>query len=165
MKKWISPVTVLALLLLAGAAQGSYPTGIYARIDKVEVGPDSDKPTWIKVWGDFMTVQPGGGLVSPQRGYMYFEIVKGKEDICRLEWKDLKELAGSTKNYIAFGSAFTEGRGDFDTVYKADAKDPKPILYPLNYGLSRLRTDDLRGDNSPVAKLQKSHKDNPPPKP
>jgi len=28
------------VVLLAGVAQASYPSGIYARIDKVEVGPD-----------------------------------------------------------------------------------------------------------------------------
>jgi hypothetical protein len=158
-------VAVVLLLLLAGAAQASYPCGIYARIDKVEFEPSPDKPERVKVWGDFMVAEPTGRVSDPQRGYMYFEVVKGKEDLCRLEWKDLKEVAGTTKNYIALGSAFTPGRGDLATVYKADAGDAKPIPYPLNYGLSRLRTDDLRGDNNPVAKLQKYLKDKPPEKP
>jgi hypothetical protein len=161
MRKWIGPLAALALLLVAGAAQASYPCGIYARIDKVELGPDADKPTWVKVWGDFMVVQPTTQLLNPRRGYMYFEAAKGKEDLCRLEWKDLKEIAGTAKNFVAFGSAFTEGRPDLGTVYKADDKDPKPIPYPLNYGLSRLRTEDLRGEENPVVRLQKYLKDNP----
>ncbi|HKB41383.1 MAG TPA: hypothetical protein VKD72_33465 [Gemmataceae bacterium] len=165
MRKWIGPLAALALLFLAGAAQASYPCGIYARIDKVEFEPSLDKPDRVKVWGDFMVAEPTGRLSDPRRGYMYFEFVKGKEDLCRLEWNDLQEIAGSTKNYIAFGSAFTEGRSDLGTVHKADARDPKPIPYPLNYGMSRLRTDDLRGDNNPVAKLQKFLKDNPANKP
>jgi hypothetical protein len=165
MRKWIGTVAVLALLLVAGAAQASYPCGIYARIDKVEFEPNADRPDRIKVWGDFLVVEANGALDGPQRGYMYFAIVQGKEDLCRLEWKDLKEVAGTAKNYIALGSAFTPHRGDLTTIYKADRRDAKPILYPLNYGLSRLRTEDLRGTNNPVAKLQKYLKDHPIEKP
>jgi hypothetical protein len=165
MRKWTGFAAALALLFVTGVAQASYPTGIYARIDKVEFEPSAGSPDRIKVWGDFLVVDVNGTLAGPQRGYMHFEAVKGKEDLCRLEWNDLKEVAGTAKNYIALGSAFTPYRAEIATIHKADNRDAKAVAYPLNHGLSRLRTDDLRGANNPVAKLQKYLKEHPIEKP
>jgi hypothetical protein len=171
MKNWIGPAAVVALLLLAGAAKASWPCGIYARIDKVEMGPDADRPSWVKVWGDFLLVKTSERLVGPERGYMYFSLVQGKEDLCRLEWEDLKEIAGSKNHYVAFGSAFTERRDDLageddrPNVHPADAQDARPIPYPLDHGLSRLRTREDVGQESPVGKLQKYLEDHPLEKP
>jgi hypothetical protein len=171
MKKRISFVALLALLLLAGAARASYPCGIYARIDKVEFEPNADKPERIKVWGDFLMVKTSNRLVGPERGYMYFSLVEKKEEHCRIEWKDLEEIATTTK-YVALGSAFSERRddlgssGDGPNVHKKDEKEVKPIPYPLNHGLSRLRTrEDLFEDKNPVVILQKYAEKNPPEKP
>jgi hypothetical protein len=170
MKNWIGPAAVVALLLLASAAKASYPCGIYARIDKVEMGPDADKPTWVKVWGDFLLVKTSERLVGPERGYMYFSLVEGKEELCRLEWKDLKVIAGTKNNYVAFGSAFTERRDDLGpddrpNVHQADDRGARPIPYPLDHGLSRLRTREDVRQESPVGKLQKYLEDHPLEKP
>jgi hypothetical protein len=160
MKSWIGVAAVVVLVLLSGVAHASFPCGIYARVDKVELGPDPGKPTWVKVWGDFLLVKTSGRLCETQRGYMYFEIVKAKEEHCRIEWKDLEEIAKTTK-YVAFGSAYSErndalGRdGENPNVHKKDTKDPKPIPYPLNTGLSRLRSKEEISESSPVGILQK----------
>ena len=82
-----------AAVLVCQPAAASYPCGIYARIDKVELGPDETKPQWIKIHGDFILVKTSGRLSEPERGFMYFSLVAGKEDLCRLEWADLKALA------------------------------------------------------------------------
>jgi hypothetical protein len=174
MKKRISFVALLALLLLAGAARASYPCGIYARIDKVEFEPSADKPERIKVWGDFLMVKTSNRLVGPERGYMYFSLVEKKAEQCRIEWKDLQEIAGTKNNFVAFGSAFTERRDDLagtddrPNVHKKADKDVKPIPHPLNHGLSRLRPPDEdfpMAEKNPVAILQKYLDQNPLPKP
>jgi len=73
-------IGVTAFLLILGsaeAARASYPCGIYARIDSVEVGPDKDKPEWIKIRGDFLLVKTSNRVPDhnqAQRGYLYFSI-------------------------------------------------------------------------------------------
>jgi hypothetical protein len=149
-----------ATALVCQSAAASYPCGIYARIDKVEVGPDDTKPQWIKVHGDFILVKTSGRMSEPERGYMYFSLVTGKEDLCRLEWADLKAMANPgafDKNCVAFGSAHTEREdklardGNSPNVHKVGA-DAAAIPYPLNHGLSRLRTstpEESNHDSSP----------------
>ena len=90
---------------------------------------------------------------------MYFSLVAGKEDLCRLEWADLKALAkpgAFDRNVVAFGSAHTEQNDDLardgnsPNVHKGG--DATPIPYPLNQGLSRLRTtrvEESDRDSSP----------------
>jgi hypothetical protein len=174
---------VLSVVLSNSVVQASYPCGIYARIDRVEVGPDSEKPTWVKVWGDFMVIKTSGRLEDVSRGYLYFSLVKNKEQHCRIEWSDLQEIAKTTQ-YVALGSVHTErfdrpetgvapprGASSPEVYGKAD-KDPKPFPYPLNWGLSRLRTrpdNDLFGSAddadslkvNPVLALQRYLKQHP----
>ena len=157
-----------AAVLVCQPAAASYPCGIYARIDKVELGPDETKPEWIKVHGDFILVKTSARLSEPERGFMYFSLVPGKEDLCRLEWADLKSLAkpgAFDKNCVAFGSAHTEREdslardGNSPNVHKAGSA-ATAIPYPLNHGLSRLRTSspewsDLDSSPNPAVLLKK----------
>jgi hypothetical protein len=140
-----------AAVLMCQPAAASYPCGIYARIDKVELGPSETKPEWVKVHGDFILVKTSGRLSEPERGYMYFSLIEGKEDLCRLEWADLKDLAkpgAFDKNVVGFGSAHAEQNdslardGNSPNVHRA-AAGVAPTPYPLNQGLSRLRTTRL----------------------
>jgi hypothetical protein len=156
-----------AAVLVSQAAVASYPCGICARVDKVELGPDETKPQWAKVHGDFILVKTSGRLSEPERGFMYFSLVEGKEDLCRLEWADLRALAkpgAFDRNVVAFGSAHTEQNDDLardgnsPNVHKGGAT-PTPVPYPLNQGLSRLRTtgpeDSHRPDSPNPAVLLK----------
>ncbi|HKB06223.1 MAG TPA: hypothetical protein VKD90_28775, partial [Gemmataceae bacterium] len=100
-----------AAVLLCQPVAASYPCGIYARIDKVELGPTVSNPQWVKIHGDFILVKTSGRLSEPERGFMYFSLVEGKEDLCRLEWADLKAVARAgafDRNVVAFGSAHAE---------------------------------------------------------
>jgi hypothetical protein len=156
-----------AAVLVCQPAAASYPCGIYARIDKVELGPDETKPTWIKIHGDFILVKTSGRMSDPERGFMYFSLVAGKEDLCRLEWADLKAMArpgAFDRNCVAFGSAHTERDdklardGNSPNVHKGGAA--AAIAYPLNQGLSRLRTttpeeSDREGNPNPAVLLKK----------
>ena len=157
-----------AAVLVCQPAAASFPCGIYARIDKVELGPSETSPEWVKIHGDFILVKTSGRLSEPERGFMYFSLVPGKEDLCRLEWADLKALArpgAFDRNVVAFGSAHTEREdrlsrdGQTPNVHKAGA-DGRPIPYPLNQGLSRLRTSgaeesDREGSPNPAVLLKK----------
>jgi hypothetical protein len=141
-----------AAVVVCQPAAASYPCGIYARIDKVELGPDETKPQWIKIHGDFILVKTSNRLSEPERGFMSFSLVEGKADLCRLEWADLKAMAKAgafDKNVVAFGSAHAEQN---DKLARDDENSPNvhkggaaatPIPYPLNQGLSRLRTTRL----------------------
>jgi hypothetical protein len=163
----------VAVVLVGQPAAASYPCGIFARVDKVEVGPDESKPKWAKVHGDFILVKTSARLTEPVRGFMYFSLVEGKEDLCRLEWADLKALAkpgAFDKNVVAFGSAHAEqndslaGDGDGPNVHKGG--DPTPIPYPLNQGLSRLRTERIEessreGSPNPAVILKRFLTSNP----
>lgn len=159
-----TPLRLSAVLAFAtfavcssSVAQASWPCGIYARVDKVEVGPDAEKPTWVKVWGDFIIIKTSGRLEDVRRGYMYFSIVKNKEQHCRIEWSDLQEIA-KTSHYVALGSVHSERFDRPETgpappsgvwgpsVYEKADKDPRPFPYPLNWGLSRLRTRAADGN-------------------
>jgi hypothetical protein len=158
-----------AAVLVCQPAAASYPCGIYARIDKVELGPDEAKPQWIKIHGDFILVKTSGRLSEPERGFMYFSLVEGKEDLCRLEWADLKALArpgAFDRNCVAFGSAHTERddrlarEANSPNVHRSGSgRDGPAIPYPLNQGLSRLRTStpeesDRDGSPNPAVLLK-----------
>ena len=92
-------------LLIAAGARGSDPVGIYALINKVVLEPKEGTPERIKIWGVFVLAsQAGAHHTSPMRGYMDFKTVGGKEDVCRREWADLKNIAG-TDTVVAFGSS------------------------------------------------------------
>jgi hypothetical protein len=146
-------IAAAAAVLVCQPAAASYPCGIYARIDKVELGPSETNPQWIKIHGDFILVKTSGRLSEPERGFMYFSLVAGKEDLCRLEWADLKAVArpgAFDRNVVAFGSAHAEQNdhlardGNSPNVHQGSAGTAaKPIPYPLNQGLSRLRTTRL----------------------
>jgi hypothetical protein len=162
---------VVFLALVAGA-RASEPCGIYARVAKVEVGPKAEAPEWVRIHGDFIIVKSSNRELGPMRGYLYFSIVKGKEDLCRLEWADLQKLAGTDNNFVAFGSAFSEINQQFANdneneagkgpgVRKADVPPANPVPYPLNHGLYRLRTKGSDSPAPPVAKLLKYLQDNP----
>jgi hypothetical protein len=156
MKRVMLCAAVAAAVALSGAARASEPCGIFARVDKVEVGADKD---WIKIEGDFCIALDTGRTTKPHSGVLYFSIVKGKEAICHAEWADLETIAQEKdvgKRYVAFGSHFTHGL--YVAVHEKIGADTKPEPYPLNHGLSRLRSTQLGSSDdspNPVRMLQK----------
>src|SRR5436309_7536857 len=100
-----------ALLGLAAAAPASGPIGTYALIEKVVMQPNENAPERVQVWGVFSTVKLDQRMeyFAPVRGYMYFVAPKGKEEVCRKEWADLKKAAGTTE-CVAMGRYEAPGR-------------------------------------------------------
>jgi hypothetical protein len=171
MKTVLGIGTALAVVLLGGTARASYPCGIYAHVYDVKLEPDATSPTSVKVSGDFVLAGPGSKLSEPRRGFLCFSIVKGKEETCRAEWADLKKMASTdleAANYVGFGSTRINAdedpnnRGNQPKVFEKDGPDVKPVPYPLNQGLVRLRVrDPEEGGQQPVVLLRTYREKNP----
>jgi hypothetical protein len=123
----------LSLLTLRANAYSDF-IGIFARIDKVVFEPASGSPERIQIWGAFaLAGSEGGSFYKPaERGYLYFSVKAGKEDVCRKEWADLKSIAG-TDQIIGFGMRYQPVR-----LRKAADKPADPDVYPVGFGLHKM---------------------------
>jgi hypothetical protein len=120
----------LAITLGLGVVKASGPIGVYALVDKVGFEPSSDKPERIRIWGVFSAAEqtPDNSTVysAPQGGYLYLELPKGNEELARLEWVDLKSVAG-TRQVVGFGSSW----GTKVRVRKMTEEPKVPDHYPM----------------------------------
>src|SRR3569623_833764 len=104
-----------AILLAAGlslfgiataAVEASDPTGVYALIEKVVFEPNESKPERLQLWGWFELAEEAERRYGqPTHGCLYYRLEESNADLCRREWKDLKQLAGSGK-CVAFGARY-----------------------------------------------------------
>ena len=80
-------------------------TGIYARLDRVVLEPNPTSPERIQIWGAFAlaSTHNRSSYDAAERGYLYFSLKPGKEDVCRREWADLNPIAG-TDLVVGFGA-------------------------------------------------------------
>jgi hypothetical protein len=151
MKRIVCIAWALGLLAFVwqSPARASDPIGAYALIDKVVLEPNAEAPERVQVWGAFTFAKQRtiDGYTAPARGYLYYRAVKGKEDICRKEWKDMKKIAG-TGEVIGLGSRYNLAA--LGAVHHASEKAEKTHPYPLEMGLIRVRRDT---DYSPVRNL------------
>src|SRR5438067_4393401 len=96
------------VLFLVGTARASDPVGVYALVDKVILEPNGEAAQRVQVWGGFsVATGRGEAYAAPVRGYLYFTVAQGKEDLCRREWNDLKKVAG-TDQVVALGSRYEQ---------------------------------------------------------
>src|SRR5688572_33124636 len=80
----------------SSTAVASDPVGVYAFVDKVVLEPSEGQPERIQIWGGFALAEGRGDTYAPaKRGYMYFALKPGEEELSRKEWNDLKSLAGA----------------------------------------------------------------------
>jgi hypothetical protein len=143
-------VSAVALFIGASSAVASDPVGVYAFIDKVVLEPNEQKPERIQIWGGFALAEGYGYTYAPaKRGYLYYSIKPGDEETVRKEWADLKSLAG-TDQFVAFGVRH-KPKG---TIRGADAKPEKPDVYPIGFGLTKVK----RHDYEPIKDLAKLKK-------
>jgi hypothetical protein len=134
------PALFGAVVLCVGSstAMASDPVGVYAFVDKVVLEPSEGQAERAQVWGGFALAEGRGDTYAPaKRGYMYFSIKPGEEEICRKEWNDLKSLAGADQ-FVAFGTRY-KPKG---TIRAADAKPEKPDVYPTGFGLTKVKKHD-----------------------
>jgi len=130
-------LAVLAVLLAVPAARASDPVGVYAVVDKVVLEPSTGAPDRIQVWGAFALARNGGDeYAPPERGYMYFSLAPGKENVCRKEWADLKKLAG-TNQCVAFGARYKNN----GTVRRGGDPTKAADVYPVGFGLTKVPAD------------------------
>jgi hypothetical protein len=133
---------ILSLVVVLGwgaTVKASDPTGIYARIDKVVLEPKDGAPERIQIWGTFMFAKgrPGDEYEKPARGYLYYAIVKGKEDKCRKEWADLQKVAAKDQ-CVGLASRY----GAKGTLRTTDSKPEKPDAYPLAMGVVKVNASN-----------------------
>lgn len=123
--------------------------GIYARIDKVVLEPGGAAPERIQIWGAFaLASKKDRNTYEPaQRGYLYYSIKPGKEEVCRKEWTDLKAIAG-TGQIIGFGGRdMPPGR-----LRKTEDKVADPDVYPVGWGLTKM--SDRGSEYGPIRELR-----------
>jgi len=143
---------VLAITLCPGVVTASGPIGVYALVDKVAFEPSSDKPDRIRISGVFIAAEetPDNSTVysAPQRGYLYFRLPKGEEQLARREldeqlarreWADLKSVAG-TRQVVGFGSGWEPKV----RVRKPNEEAKLPGDYLLGNGLVKINSDQPR---------------------
>lgn len=124
-----------ALALSAVQLRASDPVGVYAVIEKVVLEPNESSPQRIQIWGAFALAdgRRGDGYERPQRGYLYYTIPTGKEEICKKEWADLQAVAGTGQG-IGFGARYDpKGR-----IRKKDERPEAPDNYPIGFGLVKM---------------------------
>jgi hypothetical protein len=134
-------------------ARASDPIGIYAFVDRVVFEPNDAAPERVQVYGGFAVAIPRNKsnheYRDAERGYMYFKLRAGEEEVCKKEWADLKAVAG-TGQIVSFGSRYDTTPL---TVRKADAKVENPDTYPKSWGMTKVRARDY-GPINQLNKLQ-----------
>jgi len=137
MKRLVLFAALLATFLIPAPSAGAFSDfiGTYAIIDKVILEPNATSPERIQIWGDFAMAKANDRNFydTPQRGYLYFKLMPGKEDGSRKEWADLKSVAG-TGEVIGFGTRSIPPA----KVRAASVKPAEPDAYPFAYGLVRM---------------------------
>lgn len=131
---------VLAMTLCLGVVNASGPIAVYALVDRVVLEPNTDKPERIRISGVFITAEERSDAYSaPQRGYLYFGLPRGNEELARREWADLKSVAG-TRQVVGLGSSW----GAKVRVRKAEEEAKSPDDFPMGNGLVKINPDQPR---------------------
>jgi hypothetical protein len=123
--------------------------GVYARVDKIILEPNAAAPERIQIWGAFAFASKADRVSydPAQRGYLYFSLKPGKEELCRKEWADLKTIAG-TDQIVGFG-----GRDlPRPRLRKVTEKVADPDQYQVNFGLVKM--SDRGSDYAPIRELK-----------
>jgi hypothetical protein len=135
-RRFVVPVLLFAVLALSAVSlRASDRIGIYTIVEKVVFEPSEAAPQRVQIWGVFALAdaRSGSAYLPPRRGYVYYTIAPGKEEICRKEWADLKAVAGTGQG-IGFGFR----RDTATRVRKASDKVEAPDVYPVSIGLVRM---------------------------
>jgi hypothetical protein len=136
--RWSLSASAAVLLGLSGAARASDPVGIYAVIDRVVLEPNAESPERVQLWGVFALADRTTRRYEPAvRGYLYFSLPEKKAEAARIEWSDLKKLAGGG-DCVAFGGRHLPK----PKVRRASEKPASPDPYPVGSGLTKMRGEE-----------------------
>jgi len=144
MKSIVWPAaTVLAITLCPEVVRASGPVGVFALVDKVTFEPNADNPERIRISGVFIAAEetPNNATKysAPQRGYLYFRLPGGNEELARREWADLKSVAGKLQ-VVGLGSSW----GAKVRIWKSEQDARTPDDYPMGNGLVKIYSDNPR---------------------
>ena len=136
------PVRSLAVALAAAGAlaipaAASDPIGVLCIVDKVVLEPP-DCPERAQVWGACAVLQTPNYLTGRVgKGYFYYSVPPGREEITRAEWMDLKSVAG-TGAIVGFGGTRGASGLPVGRFRQATEKPMSPDVHPLNTGVVKL---------------------------
>jgi hypothetical protein len=151
----LTGAAILLLLLVPHAliAKGS-GVGIYGVIDQVMFDREGSAPTLIRISGVFMIPVPMSttGYRSPQRGFLYFQVVPGAEEAARKEWMQLKAVAG-TGQIVGFAFYWVPNPSDpggnphrsLEVSLHPEGEAASPEDYPLPYPDGAVKSGDDAG--------------------
>lgn len=126
-------VALAAAGALAIPVAASDPIRVVCIVDKVVLEPP-DCPERAQVWGACAVIQTAfSSLGRAEKGYFYYSVPAGREEVARAEWMDLKSVAG-TGVIVGFGG-FRASPGRFRP---ATEKPASADVYPLNVGVVRM---------------------------
>lgn len=135
-----SAAAVLVITLCVGIVNASGPIAVYALVERVVFEPNADKPQRIRISGVFITAEDRSDAYSaPQRGYLYFALPNGANEIALREWADLKSVAG-THQVVGFGSTWHNKV----RLRKPDEEAKSPDDYPMGNGLVKINPEQPR---------------------
>jgi hypothetical protein len=154
-------VAVTAMLGYTAFAKGG-SIGIYAIVDEVALEPDEANPERIRIWGTFIVPVPrsSGAHQHPQRGYLYYSLPAGREDVVKREWLKLQSVTGTGKvvGFAAYWMLSPRTPGAYtalDVRVRQDGDAAGPDVYPSTIGV--LEQDDGKnpGFGRFIAELKK----------
>ena len=131
-----------ALTLTVVPTKASDPVGIYCLVTNVVLAPTELNPTTAQVWGSCAPSTGGymegekfvpGWYETPRKGYLYYSLPKGQEDIAKREWNDFKKVAG-TGDVVGFASR----RQNVGRIRLAAETPRDPDVYPVHNGVTKM---------------------------
>ncbi len=140
MRQALAWAIALAAIAVAGTASASDPVGIVTSPRAMEFKPDEATATEVVIHGTF-SFNKGGAppaytYSAPVCGYMYFKCPAGKEDICRMQWKEIK---------AAIGAAYCSGFASWSTAPTSTVRtEGTPLGTPDPYDLG-MGTEGVMG--------------------
>ena len=155
----IAGVAFVACVLASGSVVASDPIGVIAIVTKVQMEPNDQAAERIKLWGAFVVPDPNSnfGRQPAKKGVTYFKLPPGREAEARIEWADLKSVAG-TELVVGFGSYWGTVRSPANGAYLpldvpiyAEDAAAVPAVYPRGIGIQRLGTT---GPNEVITQLR-----------
>ena len=135
-----SAAAVLVITLGVEVVNASGPIAIYALVERVVFEPNADKPQRIRISGVFITAEDRSDAYSPpQRGYLYFALPNGADELALREWADLKSVAG-TRQVVGLGSSWHNNV----RLRKPNEEAKSPDDYPMGNGLVKINPGQPR---------------------
>lgn len=119
-------LVAMCFLFASPAALASDPVGVYARVQKIQMFPNAEKPERAVVTGTFSHWRKGNQYAPPVHGVMHFKLASGKERATRAEWKDMQRIADRGL-IISFGRRYKDNGKVYSLKEKVGAAHPHPV--------------------------------------